>query len=103
MRALVAVVAVDEDELAGARGWLSGAGVRDEQVDALGEAEALERGAEVAIELRPAQIRPQGDVEVVRPELRPSGRALARSSVLPPLKRPISATTAPGETLRARR
>ena len=102
-RALVAVVAVDEDELARARRRIGGAGVGDEQVDAFGEAEALERGAEVGVELGPLRSARSATWRSYDQSSAPSGSALARSRVLPPLKRPISATAAPGETFRARR
>ena len=68
-RALVGVVAVDEQQLDLLRRRLDLAGVGDDEVHLVVEPVALERGAQLRVELLAGHVRPQRDVEVVRPQL----------------------------------
>ena len=79
-RALVGVVAVDEDERAGTRRRLGGARVADDELDAVRELVAVERRPQLRVELRPAQVGADRDVEVVRPELGARRGARSRAS-----------------------
>ena len=72
-RALVGVVAVDEDERARTRRGVGRPGVADDEVNAVREVVAIERRAQLGVQPGPAHVGAERDVEVVRPELRPVG------------------------------
>ena len=65
--------------------------VGDDEVHLVLEPVALERGAQLRVELVAGHVGPQRDVQVVRPQLDALAAARTRTmNVLPPLKRPIS-------------